>query len=221
LCRAWVAAREHDRPNVALSPEALAIFLEHDWPGNVRELKNLVESMVVLAPGRVIAPDDVPPELRTGTRPERTLLPVPAPNDLPDGDNGPALEFIFRSLLHLRMDVEELRRKFEEYRREHPNVPGPVSLPYPYPFERPSLAAPAGNNAVEPIYDGDEDERADDELFDDGVVLYRPGMTMQDIERQAIAAALREVRGNRRKAADMLGIGERTLYRKIKEYELA
>jgi DNA-binding NtrC family response regulator len=45
-------------------------------------------------------------------------------------------------------------------------------------------------------------------------------MTMQDLEREAIAAALRRVDGNRRRAAEMLGIGERTLYRKIKEYDL-
>ena len=43
-------------------------------------------------------------------------------------------------------------------------------------------------------------------------------MTMQDLEREAIAAALREVGGNRRKAAHLLRIGERTLYRKIKDY---
>jgi DNA-binding NtrC family response regulator len=53
-----------------------------------------------------------------------------------------------------------------------------------------------------------------------GVVVFRPGMTMQDLEREAINAALREARGNRRRAAEMLGIGERTLYRKLKEYHL-
>jgi DNA-binding NtrC family response regulator len=45
-------------------------------------------------------------------------------------------------------------------------------------------------------------------------------MTMAGIERAAIEAALKETRGNRRKAADLLAIGERTLYRKLKEYQL-
>ena len=45
-------------------------------------------------------------------------------------------------------------------------------------------------------------------------------MTMAEIERAAIEEALQETRGNRRKAAEMLGIGERTLYRKLKEYNL-
>jgi DNA-binding NtrC family response regulator len=51
-------------------------------------------------------------------------------------------------------------------------------------------------------------------------VLYRPGMTMAEVERATIAAALAESRGNRRKAAEVLGIGERTLYRKLKEYAI-
>ena len=53
------------------------------------------------------------------------------------------------------------------------------------------------------------------------VVIYRAGMRMQDVERAAIQAALAETGGNRRRAAEHLGIGERTLYRKIREFELA
>ena len=45
-------------------------------------------------------------------------------------------------------------------------------------------------------------------------------MTMEDVEREAIVAALEEVGGNRRQAADLLEIGERTLYRKIRKYDL-
>ncbi|HZG44046.1 MAG TPA: sigma-54 dependent transcriptional regulator, partial [Longimicrobium sp.] len=55
---------EHERPFLGIDPEALEILVNYDWPGNVRELKNLIESMVVLAPGRVIRPEDIPPEVR-------------------------------------------------------------------------------------------------------------------------------------------------------------
>jgi DNA-binding NtrC family response regulator len=54
----------------------------------------------------------------------------------------------------------------------------------------------------------------------DQPVLYRPGMTMAEVERATIEAALREYKGNRRRASEVLGIGERTLYRKIKAYHL-
>ena len=50
-------------------------------------------------------------------------------------------------------------------------------------------------------------------------IQLQPGMTMAEIERQAILGALRETGGNRRKSAELLGIGERTLYRKIRGYE--
>jgi DNA-binding NtrC family response regulator len=52
-------------------------------------------------------------------------------------------------------------------------------------------------------------------------VTLAPGMTMAEIERAAIEAALRETRGNRRKAAEILDIGERTLYRKLRDYGIA
>ena len=52
------------------------------------------------------------------------------------------------------------------------------------------------------------------------VVTVTPGMTMAQIERASIEAALRETRGNRRKAAELLDIGERTMYRKLKEYDI-
>jgi DNA-binding NtrC family response regulator len=53
-----------------------------------------------------------------------------------------------------------------------------------------------------------------------GLVVFKPGMTIEEMERLAIQAALAEVHGNRRKAAELLGIGERTLYRKIAKYDL-
>jgi DNA-binding NtrC family response regulator len=57
-------------------------------------------------------------------------------------------------------------------------------------------------------------------VAEEDVVVYRPGMSMDDMEREAIRAALREMGGNRRKAAERLGIGERTLYRKIQRFGL-
>ena len=60
----------------------------------------------------------------------------------------------------------------------------------------------------------------DAEPLEADAVLYKAGMSMADVERAAIAAALKETRGNRRKAAEVLGIGERTLYRKLKEYAI-
>ena len=64
--------------------------------------------------------------------------------------------------------------------------------------------------------EGDEPDEIDEER----TVVYQVGKTLKDMEEEAITAALKEVGGNRREAAEMLGIGARTLYRKIKEYEI-
>ncbi|HEX8695508.1 MAG TPA: sigma-54 dependent transcriptional regulator [Longimicrobium sp.] len=199
---------QHDRPFVGIDPEAVRLLVEYDWPGNVRELRNLVESMVVLAPGRVIRPEDIPAEVRFHRGGERALLPVPlprAPVQRAAGDGPPPeLEMIFRTLFDLRMDLDDLRREFEIYRQRHRE---PVALPGLVPVQPAVTYMPPPPPEPEP-----PEER--------GVVVFRPGMTMMDMEREAIGAALREARGNRRRAAEMLGIGERTLYRKLKEYEI-
>jgi DNA-binding NtrC family response regulator len=209
----------HDRPAVTISPDAMSILVGYDWPGNVRELKNLVESMVVLSPGRIIRPEDIPPEIRDA-RGRSRLLPVPIPRQelhAPPpaaadrgGAAAPELEFIFHTLLDLRMDVEDLRRQFEEYRSGHPELqPARGRLPVPPPH----AFAPAMR--IEDV----EPEPADEDLAaEHDVVVFRPGMTLADLEKNAIVAALKEVAGNRRRAAEMLGMGERTLYRKIKDY---
>ena len=209
------ASREHDRPQVAIAPEAMAILMEYDWPGNVRELKNLVESMVVLSPGRVILPQDIPPEIRDKNLGAR-LLPVPLTVS-ETGNNvtpTPELEFIFRTLLQLRMDVDELRRRFEDYKRSNPDLPATYSPAFTMPYS-PAAISPRGVAIEDAVVNENGPSTLDDEH---SVVVFRPGTTMQELEKEAITAALKEVAGNRRRAAEMLGMGERTLYRKIKEY---
>jgi DNA-binding NtrC family response regulator len=215
-------SREHDLSPVDVTPEAMAILIEHDWPGNIRELRNLVESVVVMMPGRTITPADIPPTIKgSAPTPNLPVPAVPTRSDDDDGDTRPALEFIFRMLLQLRMDVEELKSGFEEYRERHPAEPSPLTLPYAYR----EAAAGRDVSPLPPPYSPakpfeDEEDEEEDELDEERTVVYQPGMTMRDLEREAITAALKEVGGNRREAAERLGIGERTLYRKIKEYEI-
>jgi DNA-binding NtrC family response regulator len=208
------ASREHDRPQVVVSPDAMAILMQYDWPGNVRELKNLVESMVVLSPGRVIEPADIPPEIRDGQHGSR-LLPVHVPTIEPGPNAAPELEFIFRTLLQLRIDVDDLRRQFDAYKRTHPEIGSPFAPPYVMPPMVPPALASRGTAIEDAVVRETDSADTDDEH---GVVVFRPGKTMAELEKEAITAALKEVAGNRRRAAEMLGMGERTLYRKIKEY---
>jgi DNA-binding NtrC family response regulator len=203
------ASQRNERPFPGITPATLELLKAHHWPGNVRELRNLVESMVVLAPNRPIEPGDIPPEVRGASL---ALVPVPMPRggEVREGEGGlrTQLEFIFRTLVEMRVDMDDLRREFEAYRDDLavqaiPAAAPPREIRIPAPGEAPMRGNGVAAAVEEP-----------------GVVVYRPGMTMDELERAAITAALREEGGNRRKAAEVLGIGERTLYRKIKQYGL-
>jgi DNA-binding NtrC family response regulator len=184
-------ARAHDRTFRGIMPEAMQRLMNATWPGNVRQLRNLIESMVVLAPGAEIRASDIPPDIEGAG----SLLPVrlsAQARDVP----GHELEFILRSLLELKLQVEELRRRLDD----HPQRVQVIEL-----ADHSSVAD------LMPDGEGQDGEQP---------VVYRSGMTMAEVEKAAIEAALREYRGNRRRAAEVLGIGERTLYRKIKAYHL-
>ena len=290
LVEAFVAevSARNDRRFAGINADAMRILCEYAWPGNVRELRNLVESMVVLSPGREIGPNDIPAQVRSpGSSP---LLPVPTPGPGPgEGDSAqlrPQLEFVFRTLVELRVDMDDLRREFEAYRQEHrfdeallpeetgrveivaPRVDAPgTGLEQPPSAERgqateapiPILDALSGDDgSTAPAADESPDEapardRPPDHAAEPdqppaapsatsedvaepaerppqpeppepaappGGIVLQPGMTLEDIERQAILAALEEVDGSRRHAARLLGIAERTLYRKIRRYGL-
>ena len=229
-------AREHDRPPVTIAPDAMHLLLEYDWPGNIRELRNLIESMVVLSPGRIVRPQDLPVAIREGRRDAR-FLPVHVPQvQQPPGSTPPELQMVFQTLLGLKMDVEDLRQQFDEFRRKRPDqLPAGMAYALPpyggYPFVAPPAGAAepiaveetaSGRDlgALAPIGAPNPPEPSDGGLPEDALVVFKAGMTMDELEREAITAILKEVRGNRRRAAEMLGIGERTLYRKIKEYGL-
>jgi DNA-binding NtrC family response regulator len=221
------ASDEHDRPRIIISPEAMELLIDAPWPGNVRELKNLVEAMVVLAPGSVIRPQDIPPEIRSSRR-TGTLLPAPIPlPTTPETSRGatppPELEFIFHTLLQLRIDMEDLRRQFDEYRETRPDLSAGFPLGHAIGSVGTIHQARTGLNEIElaeEVGGGSAGYTGTDLEDEESVVVYRPGMTLADMERAAITAALQQVGGNRRKAAEMLGMGERTLYRKIKEYDI-
>ena len=221
-------SKQHDRAFHGISAEAMQILVEYPWPGNVRELRNLIESMVVLSPGHEIHPEDLPRQIRDGGS---RYLPVPVGPILRDdgsaGGAGRELEFIVRSLIELKLQVEELRRRFDDERQgldgvrhRDPRRDGwigdvePAALSGSATSVRDSIGTSSNGMrapvAIEPI----------DQPPPPNIVTVVPGMKMADVERAVIEAALKETKGNRRRAAEMLGIGERTLYRKIKEYRL-
>jgi DNA-binding NtrC family response regulator len=200
-------SEEHDRVFRGISAEAMQLLMQYAWPGNVRELRNLIESMVVLAPDHEIQPGDLPRHVRDGGG---RLLPVHVGPILrgQDGATGRELEFIVRSLLELKLQVEDLRRRMDD---DRPSLrDGWLGEVQPATTPLGAMSAPPAVAAIEPR----------DQAPPPNILTITPGTTMAEIEKSAIEIALKETRGNRRRAAEMLGIGERTLYRKIKEYRM-
>ena len=198
LVRRFIAefSRRHDKAFHGISADAMEMLARYPWPGNVRELRNLVESMVVLAPGHEIGVAGIPPHIRDGlTRLLPVRLPLPNTgrgvlNDSAQMLGSAELEFILRNLVELKVQVEDLRRRLDQ---------APVAA---------GQDGWLAGGGVEPLH-----------ARLPNTVEVVPGMTMAQIERAVIEATLRETRGNRRKAAELLGIGERTLYRKIRGIE--
>ena len=205
-------SQQHSREFRGITPEAMQALVDYAWPGNVRELRNLVESMVVLSHGRAIGLEDIPAGMRN--QGAGRMLPVHVGPVLREGERagGRELEFIVRSLVELKLQVEELRRRVDDDRAalSQLNVGSAGGGGWP---------AGGASHAIGPgLAIGVGGLEPPGLAASANVVTVTPGMTMTQIERASIEAALRETRGNRRKAADLLDIGERTLYRKLKEY---
>jgi DNA-binding NtrC family response regulator len=193
------AAARHSIKFPGFTKEAIAALANYEWPGNVRELKNLVDGIVALRPEMPVRVSDLPAHILHGGRHERALPAVP--RDRADLER----EFIMQSLLAIRSEVAALREMI-----------APRSMP---PGILRSAASP---------FDGDKHVYAalDGAIFPAGSVRIDDldgagSLSLQQLERRAVERALQESGDNRRKAAQALGISERTLYRRIKQFGLA
>ncbi|MFH1680350.1 MAG: sigma-54 dependent transcriptional regulator [Candidatus Eisenbacteria bacterium] len=185
------ASADHGTEPVRFTGGALQALAEFHWPGNVRQLKNLVEKITILEHGETIDADRVSRFL--GERFSRSRhLPVP----LPDASSKAERELIVQNLLAIRRELAELREMLIRS--------GPVRVsPGSY---RPSREGAFGTDA----------EVVELEEYAEP----RESRTAADFEKEAIQRALAASGGNRRRTAEILQIGERTLYRKLKKHGL-
>jgi len=171
---------------------AVKILEGYSWPGNVRELKNLVESIIVLEKGNRIDSFMLNKYLHYTPYEER-LLPIPLNKSTEQAER----EFLYRALIDLKNEIAQLRE---------------LMLTKLFP---PKRLKPWEN--IEPVTFAHENHEI---LYTDTSDEQKPAITMQEMERDLIESTLRKFNGNKRKTARSLKISERTLYRKIKEYDL-
>ena len=176
-----------------ITEEALRALEAYDWPGNVRELKNLVENLIVLSGGRRIALADLPGHVVDADDTRRDLpIRVGRPREEIERD------LLFGRLALIEKQIGALTEIVLGMQERGPGGAG---------FPEEASAVPGEATWAEVV-----DEPRD--------VTVKPGTRIRDVERTLIEQTLKQVGGNRKKAASILGIGERTLYRRMKEYGL-
>ena len=203
-------SEKYKMPPIRLTEDAQRRLMSYAWPGNVRQLKNLTENMSVTCEEREISaallgrylPEDVT---------TRELVAVHrGGGETHSFEN--EREILYQILFDLRRDVMELKKYVHENvqpRQEITTAPQPASLSY-YGSGHAPIQINADDNT--PIQEAEEIKPAEEEV--------KPARSLDDLERDVIRGALERNHGRRKSAAAELGISERTLYRKIKEYDL-
>lgn len=206
-------SERYNMPPVRLDEKAKQMLLQYPWPGNVRQLKNVAESMSVTADEREITPEILEryiPAATAHTLPVLSSTHAPAQIAGQEAHYDEDREFVFKAIGMLRHEIEKLKLEIEDLRQGNAvRTASPQAAPQsflPYHQEVPHELVPEAEEFVE---DEKTDETHDGQL-----------PTKDDLERELIRKALIRFNGHRKQAADQIGISERTLYRKIKEYGL-
>ena len=197
---------KNDIPYKGFDSAAIDIMKSYEWPGNVRELKNVVESLLVMNKGKRITVDIVKEKLNMETISSNMNLPMPVDMESDQVER----ELILKQLLYLRQDINDIKQILV-----NPSASASVSgetTPSNSALFLPSPnSIPSTHNNKENIEDASMYALNEDTIGE---------ISLDELEHEMIKRCLEKFKGNRRKTAQVLNISERTLYRKIKEYEI-
>ena len=212
-------SEKYKMPPIRLTQEAQDIILSYSWPGNVRQLKNLAENMMVTSEEREITDEILRMYLPVG---ERNNQLITVANESSNHSFENEREILYQILFDLRRDVNELKSII--------NAGGNVNKPATEVREHigseltfiRSSEIPQTSSATQIKDDERQTFLAAEEVRDNDYISDAEKQTdsLESIEKETIQKALNYNRGKRKLTAEQLGISERTLYRKIKEYGL-
>ncbi len=215
-------SEKYKMPPIRLTPEAQKMLVSYAWPGNVRQLKNIAENMSVTSEEREITPEILSLYLPAENTSQGHVVALASKEETHSFEK--EREFIYQMLFDLRREVAELKRMVGE--KHLPMVgrdtdsPTSSSRGLAIYQPQPALGRPMGKTDNSLIQDAEEvtdNDVAAKETDEEDVVV---DGSLEEMERKSIKSVLNKNNGNRRLAAKQLGISERTLYRKIKEYDL-
>ena len=236
-------AEKYHLPKISLTEDAKQLMLKYKWPGNVRQLKNITEQMSVLSKEREIGLDAL---LQFIPKDEESTQLAPIPQQsVGQHSYESEREILYKILYELRGNVSDLRREMNSLRKQLDEARGlngaqgfsqsqPIDnsiIPANYPIDvTPSRTSDIIqshsdmlNSHPDLIHSRPEAQEVEAEEikdFDNEEMSENESLNLSKLGRQMIEKALERNNGNRKKAADELGISDRTLYRRIKKYGL-
>lgn len=202
-------AEKYHLPKITLSDEAKAIMLKYKWPGNVRQLKNITEQMSVLSENRIISGDDIHkfiPEDAESTQ-------LATLNTGGSHSYESERELLYKILYELRGNVSDLRREMNNLRKQIDTSQANAAVQH-----QTTLPSIIGGNQGNISTTDRTTPTVQDAVAEE--ISEPESLNLEDIGRQMVVKALERNGGNRKKAAQELGISDRTLYRRIKQYGL-
>lgn len=215
-------SEKYKMPPIRLTPEAQKMLVSYAWPGNVRQLKNIAENMSVTSEEREITPEVLSLYLPAENTSQGHVVALASKEETHSFEK--EREFIYQMLFDLRREVAELKRMVGE--KHLPMVgrdtdsPTSSSRGLAIYQPQPALGRPmekTDNSLIQDAEEVTDNDVATKETDEEDVVV---DGSLEEMERKSIKSVLNKNNGNRRLAAKQLGISERTLYRKIKEYDL-
>lgn len=219
-------SEKYHRPVVRLDQEAMRYIQRFPWPGNIRQLRNFAEQVSVLETDRV-----------TGLQAVRHYLPGDFENRLPAvvdrskarNDFGDERDLLYRFLFEMKSDLNDLKKLTHQLmeRESNSDFESENRQLINRVFEQTDQGATAAEQLMsyeEPLSPVQPPEKNFDDIQEYEEIPHREeleeSLSLQDKEIELIKKALARRKGRRREAAHELGISERTLYRKIKQYDL-
>ena len=225
---------KYDSVFQGFSDEAKDLLISYRWPGNIRELRNVAEQLVVLEKSQFIDKDRLQKYLKGRQHLGSTdNLPVLSRSEYADDQDesfespgGTDMGIIYRALLEMQGDITDLKKMLAKFvystftDKEFKALPSAMPRDIdPNDISGQFYRDPSGKDSLgisTPAESPEEDET--DEI--QGFFSDKEIPSIEEAEKFLIEQALKRFEGNRRKASDALGVSERTLYRKLDQYDL-
>ncbi len=209
---AMMFSEKYKNEPLNLEAEAVQVLLNCKWEGNVRQLKNIVEQMSVLETNREISA-----EVMRKYLPQESYLPVPVPGGAHSESTGGMSErdIFYKILFDVKNDLHELKNVVSNMIQGN-LAPEMYAAPKNYvPNDGGNFPQAGGNFTNNFIRNNPKNETI---IHIDEAPKEEVKLSLEDQEKEIIKRALLKHKGRRNRAAKELGISERTLYRKIKNY---